>query len=81
MKVEFEWRVVPHGLPGPFGQAVWVVERLVGHEAVNQFGPMPEKVARSFVTARRQFINRNIKRRYQAIQLFTTITPQGVKKP
>jgi hypothetical protein len=68
-RVEFEWRVVPSEVQPSL--AVYVIERLVGHDDFNKFGPMPHAVAQSFVVARREFVRRNITHHYQALKLFT----------
>lgn len=68
MKVDFEWRIVPQ--VGPTHTA-YVIERMVGLDSWNEFGPMPVAVAEAFVRIRREFVRRNITSQHEAIKLFT----------
>lgn len=66
MKVEFEWRIVP--VEGDSLSST-VIERLVGYDQYNEFGPMPSAVAASFVAARRKTVERLATTRLGAIKL------------
>jgi hypothetical protein len=68
MKIAFEWGIADPD-PPQFGQKV-VVERLPGTNHQNIFGPMPTRIAESFIKARQQMVDRNIKNNFQAVQLF-----------
>lgn len=69
MKVEFEWRIVPVENTVGSLSVVVVVERLIGHDTHNEFGPMPAAVAENFVIARRKVIERLATNRLNAIKL------------
>jgi hypothetical protein len=65
MKISFEWGIVDHG-----NGTVTVIERLVGSDHKNEYGPIPGQVAESFVRARRDFIHRVVTTRAGAIKIF-----------
>ena len=71
MRVEFEWRIVPVDNVVGRRPVVVVIERLIGYDKHNEFGPMPAEIAPAFVSARRKFVERQARTRHNAIKLFT----------
>lgn len=69
MIAEFEWQISDPQYIGKV-KVVWVRERMAGLESFNMFGPMPIEVANNFVKARRMFVDRSIKTKYQAMSIF-----------
>jgi len=66
MRFEFDWSVSD---PEPDG-TVYVRERLIGSDLLKIYGPMPQRVVDSFVKARRQFVDRTIRTKTDAVKIF-----------
>jgi hypothetical protein len=66
-KVVVEW----HKAYDTTGKFVMVMCRLEGTEYVKEFGPMPSRIADSFIKAKRDALNRSMWTKAQAIKLFS----------
>lgn len=65
--IEIEW----HKAYDTTGKFVKVMARLVGTEYVREFGPMPAKIADSFIRAKRTALARSLLTKAGAIQIFS----------
>jgi hypothetical protein len=66
MRFDFEWGITPADEDG----LVEVHERLVGTELINRYGPFPARYAESIIRARRDFVQRTILSRTDAVKVF-----------
>lgn len=70
--LSFEW-----GISDPDEQGLVMVRcRIEGTEHTKLWGPMPAKIAPSFLRAKRDALSRSMRTRAQAIQLFTSPEPR-----